>query len=476
MRIILLISLLCLNYLFAGAKIKLPPILDNHMVLQQQTEVKLWGEATPNKKVVINVGWDKKKKYVTQTDSLGKWEITVSTPKAGGPYEIKISDGDLLVLKDILIGEVWYCSGQSNMEMPMKGFGGQPVENSKKIIEEAREEIPIRMFTVAHHISKLPVDTLNGEWMLNTSDAVMNTSATAYFFARKIQAELNIPVGIIICAWSGSGIQPWMSREALLPFRDIVNLKYLDNLKNQQIRGEREAACCMRYGMVNPLLNCKFRGMLWYQGETNHKDGRMYARMLPAFVKDMRQSFDCGEFPFLYVQIAPHNYDGAELQLSAELREAQMKSMKEIPNSGMAVLMDIPGHPACIHPAKKCEVGERLAAWALAKTYNKEGIAFSGPIYRSVSFIGKMAVVDFDYAEDGLKSNNKKIAGFELAGKDKVFHQAEAIIGPDGQTVLVTSEHVQSPIAVRYAFRNYIVGELFGANGLPASSFRSDNW
>lgn len=450
------------------AKVKLPAVLGDNMVLQQQSKVRLWGDAEPDRKVTVRTSWNGKK-YTTQSDAQGKWLLSVETTMAGGPFEVTISDGEKVTLKNVMLGELWFCSGQSNMEMPVKGFGGQPIEGSNDVIASARPDRPIRMITIDRVASKVPLDSCKGVWQVNEPEAVANTSATAYFFADYLNKVLDVPVGIVISSWGGTRVEPWMSRKALEAFPEI-SLNHLDS--DEEINVYRSGSV-LQNAMVYPLRNLNIKGMIWYQGEANQGEPELYRRLMPAFVQDMRNLFGCGDFPFYYVQIAPYVYGGLKQTSSAELREAQLMNLKDIPGSGMAVTMDIGGSAYCIHPPQKREVGTRLAWWALAKTYGKKGFAYCGPVYeKSEAKEGKL-FIDFSHADGGLFISDRQNTGFEISGDHQKFYPAQVrIVG--NNRLEVSSPEVSNPVAARYCFYNYAVGTLFNSYGLPASSFRTD--
>lgn len=460
------------------AAIKLPSILGNSMVLQQQSTVKLWGEANVKTKVIVKTSWNKKI-YTATSDAEGKWLTTVETPVAGGPYEISISDGMETVLKNILIGEVWFCSGQSNMEMPVRGFDRQPTKNTNDLIAKAKPSMPIRMFTTdsekgawVRQFSKKPESDCKGRWMDNSSENVANISAVAYYFASYIREVLEVPVGIIVSSWGGSKLEAWMSREAISPFKEI-NLSILDN--DEQVKNPTATPCVLYNAKIAPAINFTIKGFLWYQGESNRDNADQYAALMPAFVKDLRQKWGVGEFPFYFVQIAPFNYEGADGTSAARFREVQFKNMKDIPNSGMALTMDI-GHPVFIHPMDKETVGNRLAYWALAKTYGKSGFGYLSPEYKSMEKVDSRIYIDFNNAPGGICPMWTDLKGFEIAGEDKVFHPAKAEIETKTARLVVTCGGVPNPVAVRYAYKNFVEASLFSIYGIPVTPFRTDNW
>lgn len=463
---------------FVKAKVQLPSILSSNMVLQQHTNVKLWGKAQKNSPITIKTSWDNKT-YKTTADKQGKWLLNISTPVAGGPYEITFNDGELLTLKNILIGEVWFCSGQSNMEMPMSGFDRQPTQGTNDIIAKAKASTPIRIYNTdskdgkwIRQFSKTPEEDCKGEWLENTSVNVSHTSATAYFFARYLQEVLEVPVGIIISSLGGSKVEAWMSREAITPFKSI-DLSILDN--NEPIKNITATPCVLYNSKIAPFTNFTIKGFLWYQGESNRNNVDLYKDLMPAFVKDIRNKWNIGEFPFYFVEIAPFNYEGANGISAARMREVQQQNMKDIPNSGMVTTLDI-GHPVFIHPTNKETVGSRLALWALAQTYGRKGFGYATPIYKSMEISGNKIYINIDNAQRGLCPMWTPLEGFEIAGEDKIFYPAHAEIETKTTRLAVSCDKVQHPIAVRYAYKNYTKASIFSTYGIPVAPFRTDNW
>lgn len=471
---------LCLALLpiIGYAKVVLPHILNDNMVLQQQSNVKLWGKANPNKKVKVSPSWNKEV-YSTVAGSDGNWKITVATPKAGGPYELKFTDGEELILKNILIGEVWFCSGQSNVEMPVRGFEFEYVEGANDLIAKAGESTPVRIFSSDFNkegwfrqYSKTPLDDCKGEWFTNTSENVAPTSAVAYCFAKYLQQALGIPVGIVVSSWGGSTVEAWMSEETILPF--AVDLSYLREGKEVP-KPIQQMPCVLFNAKVAPLTNFMIKGMIWYQGESNRHNADQYSRMLPAMVDDYRKRWGLEKLPFYYVEIAPHAYGDAAGTSAAYFREMQQGLMKVIPHSGMVSTMDIGSHDF-IHPPKKKEVGRRLAYWALAKDYGVNNIGYKTPVFQSMEIKDNKAFITFENAPGKVYPMSQPLASFEIAGKDKVFYPAEATVDVKTKQLLVWSATVPEPIAVRYAFRNYAKASLFDYYGLPVAPFRTDNW
>jgi sialate O-acetylesterase len=447
------------------AEVKLPAIFCDNMVLQQQTEAAIWGTASNNASVKITTSWNKKN-YTARAGSDGKWKVSVATPAAGGPYELTISEVKTIRLTNVMIGEVWVCSGQSNMEMPVKGYMSQPVLGSNETIATSSNPA-IRLFTVKKASSLQPLDDVTGTWKTCEPENVSEFSATAYYFGLMLNRALKVPVGLINTSWGGTRIEPWMSEAGLKNF-DFVKLPD----KNQQGTINVQTPTVLFNAMINPLVGYGIRGAIWYQGESNRNEAGQYEKLLPGMVENWRSVWGVGEFPFYYVQIAPYDYGTSGLS-SAYLRESQLKASSAIPNIGMACIMDI-GEKDCIHPANKKAGGDRLAFLALANTYGKTGFASSGPVFKEMTVSGPVVKLTFNNAANGLTSFGKELTCFEVAGANKRFFPAKAFITGGGITLFCPS--VSEPVAVRYAFRDFITGDLFNTEGLPASSFRTDTW
>ncbi len=455
------------------AIVKPASLFTNHMVLQQQSNAAIWGWAKPNVKIKVTTSWNKQI-YSVAADAEGKWKLKVVTPIAGGPYEISFFDGELLTLKDILIGEVWFCGGQSNMEMPMKGFKSQPILGSNEDILKATNN-NIRLYTVPRSsVLEKQSNSKPSDWKLVNSENVANFSATAYYFGQLLSQMLNVPIGLLHDSYGGSSIEAWMSPEDLSPFTDIKIPSKSDTIKQVT-----RTPTTLYNGMLHPVIGYGIRGAIWYQGESNYERPDRYEDLFPTMVASWRKNWENGDFPFYYAQIAPYKY--AQLPVSennyklnsAFLREAQRKSLAKISNSGMAVLMDV-GEENSIHPANKKVVGLRLAYLALAQTYGIKGFGFASPNYQSITIDKEKAVVNFQNVPNGLTSFGKDLALFEIAGEDQKFYPAKAKI--TGSSITVTATEVKNPVAVRYAFKDFVAGDLFGNDGLPVSSFRTDNW
>lgn len=453
----------------ANAQVKLPALFADNMVLQQQSEVAVWGWSGPNANISIEGTWNNKM-VKTKADSEGRWKAMVSTPVAGGPYKLKVSDGKPVTLENVMIGEVWLCSGQSNMEMPMKGFPGQPIMGSNMDILKSKNP-NIRMITVPRNAQTTPQDNFDAKWKEADAAAVRNFSATGYYFGRLLNEMLDVPIGLIEVSWGGSCVQAWMSKESSEAFEDKGVPSPGDSIKVPN-----RTPTVLFNGMLNPVIGYGLKGAIWYQGETNYQEADRYLDLFPKMVKEWRSLWSIGDFPFYYAQIAPYDYSAFTPDTkynSALLREAQLNAMDKIPNSGMAVLMDL-GEEFSIHPMRKKEGGERLALWALGKTYGLRDFSYESPTFNAIEIKGREVIVSFNNAANGLTTFGKELSGFEVAGENKVFYPANAFLR--SKSVLLSSPRVEKPVAVRYCFKDFEFGNLFGTDGLPVSSFRSDDW
>lgn len=471
--LITLIATLCLIFPRSSkAEVKLPAIVSSNMVLQRNTTVVLWGWSDAKEKIIIEASWLREKINI-KADNEGNWRIEVKTTNSKEPQSIKIkSEASDITLENVLFGEVWLCSGQSNMQQPMKGYKGQPTFGT--VMTTAKSNNPnLRLFSVERVGSKTPLNDIEKftPWQQVSPESVLDFSAIAYFFGQQLQEVLDCPIGMIHTSWGGSSVQAWISKEALSSYQK-VDLDEVDITK-----GTNQIPTALFNSMIQPLVSYTIKGVLWYQGESNRKEPENYKKLFPAMVKDWRSRWGIGNFPFYYVQIAPYIYGGNdEYQTSdnsAFIREAQLKCLDLIPNSGIAITMDI-GDEYCIHPPKKKEVADRLLYNALNQTYGYENVDYASPIYDALEEKDGGLIVKFKNAEMGLYAYDK-LEGFEVSGADKVFYPANAEIVM-GKEVFVKSDKVPDPVAVRYGWDNWVVGTLFDTNLLPASSFRTDKW
>jgi sialate O-acetylesterase len=471
--IIVVAILLNLTFIFsANAQIKLPAIVSSNMVLQRNTTINLWGWAAPSEKITIITSWTKNEINVAANND-GTWKVEVQTTNSKAPQTISLkSKTSTILLENILFGEVWLCSGQSNMQMPLKGFDGQPTFGATQAIMHANNP-NLRLFTVERNSSKTPLQNLekNKGWMQSSPETATNFSAVAYFFGQQLQEILDVPVGLIHTSWGGSAVEAWMSNESLREFQTI-DLEKVDISEKPNI-----IPTVLFNAMIHPIIPYTIKGSLWYQGENNRGKPEDYKKLFPAMVKDWRARWNIGDFPFYYAQIAPFNYGGNNQfevsKNSAFMREAQLDCLDLIPNSGIAITLDL-GDATSIHPPKKKEVADRLLMNALNQTYGIKAIKHLSPKYQSLEIKDNTIKLSFKNIGLGLFAFDT-LKDFEIAGEDKVFYPAEAKI-VDRKFISVTSEKVPNPVAVRYAWRNFVTASLFDNNLLPLSSFRTDNW
>ena len=467
MRYILLTILLFPLFL-VQAKVVLPPVMSDNMVLQQNSMVQLWGKATPGSTITITPSWNKTP-YSVLVDSNGNWKVKIGTTLAGGPYTISFFDGELHTLSNVLLGEVWICSGQSNMQMTLGSSTVDTVTNAKQIIAESDTYPDIRMFTGTKKAPfSDPTSAFSGSWSVNSSANSPKFSAVGYTFALELHKTLQVPVGMINVSWGGSTIQTWMSQEALKLFPE-VDLTVIDMTSLTP----HKLPTLLYENMFLPVADYTVDGILWYQGENNVDEPALYKRLLPAMAKDWRTRLGLGDIPFLYVQIAPYKYDGTIKTKSAYLREAQLQALSEIPNAGMVVTMDV-GSEITVHPPQKQTVGRRLANIAYANQYGYCNVPNASPVYIRKEISGNKIILTFDYVAKGLLAPDPgNIAGFKIADSGLNFIDAQAKI-VDINKVEVWSDAISSPVHVRYCFQNYIEGTLKNSELLPASSFRTD--
>lgn len=442
---------------FVLANVSLPPIFSDNMVLQRNSEVKIWGNATPKEEIIITTNWDNKQ-YKTVADSHANWNLKIQTQKEGGPYSISIKGYNEIILKNVMVGEVWLCSGQSNMEMT-PNWG---IENGDQEIKNATNP-NIRFFNVTKSTSDFPQKSLIGNWQESNPETMKNNSAIAYFFAQQMQKYLgNIPIGLIISAWGGTPAEVWMPEES---FKQ--NPLALEEAKKLQPTEYCPSEISKTFNsMINPLVGYKIKGVLWYQGERN-RGSSTYENTFSQLIKSWRNLWN-EDFPFYFVQISPYNYcdsyDGG-----VKIRDAQRRTLK-LSNTAMVITSDISTIDD-IHPKKKKEVGVRLANIALQNLYQFKNGLVNSPLYKDFSVKGNKMTVNFENS-DGLYFKNKTCNFFEIAGDDKKFHKANAYI--KGNQVVLYSKEVKLPKYVRYAWKNTAQSDLYNNANLPASSFTTE--
>ncbi|WP_010134941.1 sialate O-acetylesterase [Ochrovirga pacifica] len=452
-----IISILLLSVFVANAQTKLASIFQDHMVLQRNTSVSIWGTDTPNTKITVSGSWGAE--AITVTQANGCWKTTLKTSHAGGPFFVKIDGTTTRILKNILLGEVWICSGQSNMAMPLKGGAGQHIEGSLETIVNSKNT-QIRLLTVKRNPSFLPVDSITGTWQEANSKTTAEFSAVGYAFGQRLHQVLGVPIGLISTNVGGTPAQAWTPKETVIRQFPEFQKDFEKDLTTKR-------ASVLYNGMVHPLIPYTIKGVIWYQGEGNRWNPKQYASLFPAMIKSWRTQWQQGDFPFYFVQIAPF---GKNIKGWVGVQEAQLQTMMTLNNTGMAVINDI-GYQSRIHPPQKLPVGHRLALWALAKDYGIEGIDYSGPVYQSMKVEHGKALLTFDYAPLGLTSMGKPLNHFEVLDAEGKYHSAQAKIINKGSVLQVWSDEVQNPVGVRYGWKSYIDGCLFNTASLPASCF-----
>ncbi|OPZ32197.1 MAG: hypothetical protein BWZ00_00069 [Bacteroidetes bacterium ADurb.BinA174] len=455
------------------AKVMLPEIMSDNMVLQQNTKVKIWGKTKANVNVTITPSWSNQKTQI-KSDKSGNWIAILETP-AGSftKHTITISDGEPVTLSNVLIGEVWLASGQSNMEMPLNGFWNNPIKDANETIALSGKNKGIRFATIPKTAAMTPQETVTGSWKESTPENSAWFSATAYHFAKMLYDVLDVPVGIIVSSWGGTRVEGWTSREILETYHDIdLDEKAIEAL-NPMGR-----PLLMYNAMIKPLTNYTIKGFIWYQGESNVGRHDVYAQRLANMVKLWRSDWGLGELPFYYAEIAPWIYgDGETGTSSAYLREAQFKAQFIIPNSGMISTNDLVEkyEGRNIHPKNKTDVGKRLAYMALSQTYGMKNIAFRGPEYKSMEIKDGKIHLSFSHADEGF-NRMSGAEGFEIAGSGKVFVPADVEIDLNNRRIIVSNKDIPNPVAARYCFRNFQIGNMANTRELPMVPFRTDNF
>jgi sialate O-acetylesterase len=450
----------CFSYK-ANAYLRLPDIFSHNMILQQNQKIHFAGYAEPGQRIKVVVSWNKDTvKAVTRYDA--KWSVDFITPVAGGPYEIIVIGDKTITITNILIGEVWLCSGQSNMEFNAAWH----YNNYKEEIINANHP-EIRFFHIQKKSAPYPQEDVRGKWEVCTPETVGSFSGVGYFFGRTIYENLHQAVGLIESCWGASPVATWTPEEV---YKNNQRLAASAAKMLQRPWSPVKPAMAFN-AMIAPITNFSIAGVIWYQGEANTKNASTYQEAFSDLIHSWRNLWE-KQFPFYFVQISPFKYStpyGA-----AVVREAQLKTYRRIPNTGMVVVTDITIDTGNIHPKNKQEVGKRLANWALSKTYDKAGINYSGPLYRSMEIKGNKIVIHFDFAKDGLMKKGNELTHFMIAGEDHEFVAASAQI--HDSTIIVYSSKVKHPLAVRMGLTNMAIPNLFNTAGLPASPFRTNDW
>ncbi len=442
----------------ANAAVKPHPLFSDNCVLQQGMKVPVWGTADDGEKVTVKL----QDQEASATAKGGKWRVDLNNLQPGGPFEMTIAGADTVTVKNVLVGEVWIASGQSNMQWSVN----RSADPETTIAQAANARI--RLLTVPREAADKPQDTAAVAWVECNPQTVPEFSAVAYHFGRALEAQLQVPVGLINTSYGGTPAEAWTSKAAL---EAVPELKMVDGTAAQGNAAQRPTG--LYNAMIHPLLPYAIRGAIWYQGESNAGRAYEYQTLFPTMIGCWRKDWGQGDFPFLFVQLAPFHKIVEQPGASewAELREAQRLTVKNVPNTAMAVITDV-GDENVIHPQKKAPVGERLALAARALGYG-EKIEYSGPTVAGVEIAENRITLSFDHVGSGLKtSDDGPLKGFAIAGKDNVFHNATAEIQQD--RVVVTSPEVAEPVAVRYGWADYPVVNLANRDGLLASPFRTD--
>lgn len=483
----LFLFLVCNGY----AELSLPYIFGDGMVLQESECVCVWGHAEVLVKVSVKSSWSSEE-HICAADNAGNWKVFIKTPKASfNTYELVITSGqDKVVYKDVLIGQVWLCSGQSNMAFTLART------------ESADTEIPkanypnIRYFKVKCKFSDQPLNDITGSWKKCAPDTAKYFSATGYYFGKNLYQKLNKPIGLVDASWGGTPIEAWMPPSCLNEYPEYKTylekrwsdyekkyegqqryyVKKLEEYKGGKIKDEpkkpgskryQNKSCYLFNGMINPITDFKLKGVIWYQGEANTPYPEYYYKTFPMFIKSWRKLWDESKLPFYYVQLAASTGYGIGV---AKVREAQMLTMNKLDTIGMAVTMDI-GDATDHHPKNKRDVGYRLALWAFRDVYGFNDVIPSGPLFKSMKIESDKIRVYFDYADNGLIAKGGELTDFAICGTDGKFYPAKAVI--DGNAVVVSSDKVGQPVDVSFAWCEYAEPNLYNKEGLPASPFNS---
>ncbi len=499
-------GLVCLHGQPVHAVVKPHALISEGMVLQQGMKVPLWGTAADGEKVTVRFQGEE----VSTTARNGRWRVELAPPQVGGPYELTIAGTNRIQLKNVLVGEVWIASGQSNMQWSVRQSA-----DPERTIANSRNPM-IRLFTVPQTAKDTPQSDVQGNWKECGPETIPNFSAVAYAFGRDLQKALQVPVGLINTSWGGTVAEAWTSRAALEAHPQLKGLiakydqavanypkalaqynatkdqllaKHKEMVAKAKAEGKRpplppqpppepttyrNSPATLYNGMIVPLQPYAIRGAIWYQGESNAGRAHEYRTLFPTLIKNWRETWKQGDFPFLFVQLAPYRKIEAEPKESdwAELREAQLLTSQTVPNTAVAVITDV-GDENDIHPKQKGPVGARLALAARALAY-RQNIVYSGPVYSAMKVEGNKAILTFKHVGGGLMAKGGPLQGFTIAGADRKFVKAEAAIQDD--KVVVWSSQVDKPAAVRFGWANYPVVNLWNKEGLPASPFRTDDF
>lgn len=483
-----------------SAQTTLPAILSDNMCIQQDANIKIWGWDDPGQNVTVRPTWTKEIAQTSTTDA-GTWMVEVETPAAGGPYAISVKGSSSTVISNVLVGDIWICSGQSNMDRQLGMRPGQkPIVNFWEVSQRA--DLPnIRLFVTERTVASKPQEDLLGKWVVCSPETVLDFSAVGYFFGHKLHESLGTPMGMIESSWGGTPVEAWtrksaMDNDFLIAKEDsrkarikADSLAYMANVAAFEKGYLTEAPAqpesfhydraphhhigALYNAMIHPLINFTIKGAIWYQGESNRGHPKTYAKQFPRMIENWRQAWDIGDFAFYFVQIAPYYYnDNFGIPPLWEAQEAAL----ELPNTGMASTQDI-GQIYDIHPPEKEEVGRRLALLALHHTFGQHEVVSSGPELAQVSFMAGEAKLTFDAKNSTFYFAGGAIGGipsFFVADKRRIFHPAR--VQQQGNVLVVSSEHIDEPVAVRYLWNDKANATIYNMHGLPTPGFRTDDW
>lgn len=445
------------------AQISLPAVFTDYMVLQQNSEVPVWGWANASSKIKVTGSWAPKDTATTVVGSDGYWQVSLKTAPAGGPYTLNIQGNGSRELKDVMLGEVWLCSGQSNMEWT-------PDSNiDNKDAEIAAADYPnIRFFHISRRGAADPQNNCEASWETCTPQRMRRTSAVAYFFGRDLQKTLNVPIGLIVSAWGGTPAEVWTPKEAVLSDEKIRTAMPAKTYPWWPVEPG-----VLYNQMIHPIIPYCLAGAIWYQGESNRDHAASYAALLKTMIDSWRTGFK-KDFPFYLVQIAPHTYQATD-NGPALVRESQEWISRTVPGTGMVVVSDLVSDVRNIHPTDKQHVGQRLANLALGKTYHRLQGGYESPVFKKMTVNKNKATLTFLHAENGLVCKNKQITGLQVAGEDGVFVEGKAEIKDN--VLIVSSPRIKLPVSVYYCFDDATIGNLYNKEGLPVAPFRTErNW
>ncbi len=443
------------------AKIILPSVFSDNMVLQQNADVAIWGWSDAGETVKIVASWNSKDTIKVKADNTAAWKTTIRTLSAGGPYSIQILGSSKVELKNVMLGEVWICSGQSNMEWSVN----HGIKNGDQ--EAAKANYPnIRIFHVQKIGADYPQQTCNATWTECTPETMRSTSAVGYFFARELQQKLNVPIGIIVSAWGGTPAEVWIEKSRIENNPELNKAKYSE--KYDWWPGQPGI---LYNSMIAPVVPYGIAGAIWYQGESNCSNYPIYSQLMKTLIENWRADFK-KDFPFYLVQIAPYTY--GDKGTSEYIREQEEIVAKTVPNTGMVVITDLVDNIKDIHPKDKLNVGKRLANYALTETYKQNIGAYKSPSFNSMQVEKDKVRLSFSDVLTGLKCTAKTPEKFLIAGDDQKFVPATAKI--EGSTIVLSSKLVKTPAAVRFCFDDTSMPDVFSSEGLPLAPFRTDKW